>query len=666
MLRKQSVHDPMDFLSGNGEMARLTRNYDWASHPFGPPQTWSQSLRSALSICLNSAFPTCIYWGPELRLLYNDAWAPIPGPRHPDALGARAQDVWADIWHIIQPQFAELVRTGEGLFVEDQMLPMRRFGFDEETYWNYSFTPLRAEDGRIVGIFNSGSETTDKVIQKRNSEFLITLNQDLRACGKTDDALDLALSRLGELLGATRVGIRERVALNGAPAFSLTSEWCAQGVASSEESVDLSLFAQEQVNDLLSGRIVQISLSDPEYFSASNRFLEAAGISGLLAIPWSENGEVVSVIYVHTDAPRAYGALHVSTVEKVLETTMGWIERERHRDRERIMAAEIDHRARNMLAVIQSIIRMTKGADVDDVKAKLVDRLTALARVHSLLGRKRWSHLEFRDILEDELAPLGAEIYDRVTLKGPRLKLSTQEAQLFAMILHELTTNSLKYGSMAQDAGRLSVKWTVDEHRNMSLEWRESGLPVAPDRMSSPPKKKGFGSVLLSNVVQAQFGGEVVRKVTEDGLTYNFQLSLNSKTLAQTEGPSPQTESGDALSSALSVMVVEDDALISLDLTELLTDEGYRVFGQFGNVDKALEALRTGSPDLALLDADLGGESSAPVAALLNARSVPFVVVTGHGDDFPADDPRASAPRIEKPIANAELMSVLKRSADKG
>ncbi|WP_372992825.1 PAS domain-containing protein [Sulfitobacter sp.] len=171
MLKLQSAYAPMDFLAGTGEMARRIQTHDWYNHPFGPAETWPQSLRSALSICLNSAFATAIYWGPELRLLYNDAWAPIPGPRHPEALGARAEDIWHDIWHIIEPQFAELIQSGEGLVVEDQSLPMRRFGFEEETYWSYSFTPLRAEDGRIVGIFNSGSETTARVIRTAMRRF---------------------------------------------------------------------------------------------------------------------------------------------------------------------------------------------------------------------------------------------------------------------------------------------------------------------------------------------------------------------------------------------------------------------------------------------------------------------------------------------------------------
>src|SRR3546814_11528672 len=107
-------------------MAGRIRRFDWTQHPFGPPEGWPQSLRSALGICLHSAFPIAIYWGPELRLLYNDAWAPIPGPRHPAALGKPAREVWDDIWDLLWPQFRDLVQTGEGFVSEHQLLPLRR------------------------------------------------------------------------------------------------------------------------------------------------------------------------------------------------------------------------------------------------------------------------------------------------------------------------------------------------------------------------------------------------------------------------------------------------------------------------------------------------------------------------------------------------------------
>lgn len=148
-------------------MGRRIRAYDWSATPLGPIQSWPHALRVALGICLNSSFPTAIYWGPELRLLYNDAWAPIPAERHPGALGKPAAQVWADIWPVVGPQFERTLLTGEGFSAFDQMLPMVRGGQVRETYWNYSFTPIRGEDGSIVGVFNQGNETTDRVLSER-------------------------------------------------------------------------------------------------------------------------------------------------------------------------------------------------------------------------------------------------------------------------------------------------------------------------------------------------------------------------------------------------------------------------------------------------------------------------------------------------------------------
>src|SRR5689334_2116629 len=106
--------DEAAFLQGGGELGQLIRSYDWKSTPLGRPDTWPQSLRSALSICLHSSFPTAIYWGPELRLLYNDAWATIPAERHPWALGRPAAEVWSDIWDVVGPQFSRVIESGEG------------------------------------------------------------------------------------------------------------------------------------------------------------------------------------------------------------------------------------------------------------------------------------------------------------------------------------------------------------------------------------------------------------------------------------------------------------------------------------------------------------------------------------------------------------------------
>lgn len=159
----------LSFLAGGGEMGRLIREFGWTSTPLGAPTKWPQSLRLALSIALHSSFPTAVYWGPELRLIYNDAWSPIPAERHPAALGQPAEQVWADIWDVVGPQFAQVLETGEGFSTYDQLLSMQRGGAVCETYWNYSFTPIRGEDGSVVGILNQGHETTERVLAERRT-----------------------------------------------------------------------------------------------------------------------------------------------------------------------------------------------------------------------------------------------------------------------------------------------------------------------------------------------------------------------------------------------------------------------------------------------------------------------------------------------------------------
>ena len=189
--------DTLYFLSGNGDMARLMRSFDWAATPLGAPRTWPQSLRSALSICLGSAFPIALYWGPELALVYNDAWSPILGAKHPWGLGRSGREVWPEIWDTIGPLFEHVLSTGEATYSEDQLLPMRRHGFTEECYFNYTFSPIRGESGRVEGIFNAVVETTYRVIHERRTRLLRELGERTAATRSSREACTLAAVTLG-------------------------------------------------------------------------------------------------------------------------------------------------------------------------------------------------------------------------------------------------------------------------------------------------------------------------------------------------------------------------------------------------------------------------------------------------------------------------------------
>ena len=161
---------------GDGEMARRMRAYPWASSPLGDPRGWPGSLRTAVRICLTSRFPMIVWWGEELRFLYNDAYLPLLGNKHP-ALGSPGHQVWSEIWDTIGPMLDSVMHTGRATWSEDLLLPMDRHGYWEETYWTYSYSPLHDEDGTVRGVFTAVKETTEEVVGRRRLAAL----QDLGA-----------------------------------------------------------------------------------------------------------------------------------------------------------------------------------------------------------------------------------------------------------------------------------------------------------------------------------------------------------------------------------------------------------------------------------------------------------------------------------------------------
>jgi PAS domain S-box-containing protein len=137
-----------DFLAGGGEMGALTRAHDWSTTPIGPPDTWPQSLRTAVRILLNTNHPMFIWWGEALIQFYNDAYRQTMGPeRHPSALGQRGRDCWAEIWDIIGPQIEQVMNGGGATWHENQLIPVTRHGRLEQVWWTYGYSPIDEADG---------------------------------------------------------------------------------------------------------------------------------------------------------------------------------------------------------------------------------------------------------------------------------------------------------------------------------------------------------------------------------------------------------------------------------------------------------------------------------------------------------------------------------------
>ncbi|WP_211467111.1 ATP-binding protein [Collimonas silvisoli] len=181
--------------AGKGEMASLIRATDWSKTPLGPVEAWPQSLRTAVSICLGSRHPIVLWWGPERWMFYNDGYRPLLGGRkHPQYLGRPGQECWAEIWDIIGPMMDQVIDSGEATWSEDLLLLMLRNSYLEETYYTFSYSPIRDETGRPSGIFNACSESTARVLDRRR---LKTLREMAIEARTTDEAARLCAEILG-------------------------------------------------------------------------------------------------------------------------------------------------------------------------------------------------------------------------------------------------------------------------------------------------------------------------------------------------------------------------------------------------------------------------------------------------------------------------------------
>ena len=188
------------FVAGDSETAALVRTIDWRATPLGPASEWRQSFRTALSICLSSRFPIALYWGPEFAMLYNDSLLPMVGAnKHPGAMGQPALVVLAEIRDIIEPMLRHVSTTAEATWSEDLMLPLVRGAGPEESYFTFTYSPIRDESGGVGGVFCAVIETTEKVLGERRLRLLNALAEATQA-GSREDACARAATHLARFV----------------------------------------------------------------------------------------------------------------------------------------------------------------------------------------------------------------------------------------------------------------------------------------------------------------------------------------------------------------------------------------------------------------------------------------------------------------------------------
>lgn len=217
--------DDTRFLAGGGALGALVRDHAWQQTPLGPPEHWPPALRTSVAQCLRSSFPMLLLWGEELTMLYNDAYAPMLGAKHPEALGRPISAVWADIWDVIGPMLDEVRATGVASFSADQVLVMVRRGFEEETYFTWSFGPLLDDSGTVGGILDVVWETTAEVLARRRLALLARVRSDeLEWREVARDVMGVLLGNADDVPFSLLRHGAEVIAAHGAPPAGVDAE----------------------------------------------------------------------------------------------------------------------------------------------------------------------------------------------------------------------------------------------------------------------------------------------------------------------------------------------------------------------------------------------------------------------------------------------------------
>jgi signal transduction histidine kinase len=663
-------------------MGERIRAHDWAATPFGAPDSWPQSLRSALSICLHSSFPTAIYWGPELRLLYNDAWSPIPAERHPWALGRPGAEVWADIWDVVGPQFDQVVATGDGFSTYDQLLWMERDGVPHETYWNYSFTALLADDGTVVGVLNQGNETTDRVLadRRRAAEIERQRRQFQQAPGfiaildGPDHRYEFVNATYSRLFGdRDYVGktVRELFPeLAGQNIFELLDKVYETGERYVAEGLPVRLNLDE-------GNPGAERFLDFVYAPVTDEYGRVTGI-------FCEGHDITEVRHAHEKLRELNESLERRVAERTAELEQA---QEALRQSQKLEAmgqltGGVAHDFNNLLTPIIGSLdmlqrqqlgsertqRLIEGALQSADRAKtLVQRLLAFAR---------------RQPLKPVAVDIGALVTGMAELvestSGPRVKVDVAvepeipaaraDANQVEMALLNLAVN-------ARDAMPDGGKLSIEASRQAVGPNHKSKLPPGNYvRLAVSDTGVGMDRATLERAIEPFFSTKGIGQGTGLGLSMVHGLasqlggaiSISSRpgvgtcvelwlpVAGEEAAPSVKGEESDLSPGAGNVLLVDDEALVRASTAEMLSDLGFSVT-EAGSAEEAVGMLRGGlCPDLLVTDHLMPGKSGSELVreAQTICPEMRALIVSGYADETGI---AGDVPRLVKPFRHSDL-----------
>jgi PAS domain S-box-containing protein len=654
--RPPGADHSLDFLSGGGEVGALMRRHDWSASPLGPPHTWPQSLRSVVGLLLDSRFPMFVAWGRELGFLYNDPYAEILGAKHPRALGIRFHDIWSEIWPDISP-LIDAAMAGQASWREDLPLVMNRKGYDELTWFTFSYSPMRDESGQVAGMFCAVSETTSKVLAERA---LRELNETLER--RVDDAIaerkvfaDIVESTDALVLVADLHG--RLLAINQSAARDLEALY---GVTAKVGDDLLALFDAQPEHRAAVEALWGRALAGEEFttigeFGDPGRARRSYEIK-FNALKDRDGKRIGAYQFVHDVTRRLRDEARLREAEEALRQAQKL-------ESIGLLTGGIAHDFNNLLAVVSNGVEVLAWQDLGKQNARVLDAMRrAVKRGSDLTGhllafsRRKPAHPATLDLtrelgaMRDMLQrSLRGDLHVAMTFAPDLWPVEADAGELELAILNlclnarDAMPNGGTIDIRASNAADVAVGDTRGDY--VELLVCDTGEGVPPDilpRVFEPfftTKDVGKGSGLgLAQVYgfATQSGGRVeMRSEVGAGTTVALLLPRSHEHVGPAERVRAEQVPGGAARFDGHLLLVEDDPEVATATAEILRGVGLRVT-HVDRAHKALELLADGrAVDLVLTDILMpGGMSGIDLARALRTRrpDLPVLLTTGYAE----------------------------------
>jgi len=335
-------------------------------------------------------------------------------------------------------------------------------------------------------------------------------------------------------------------------------------------------------------------------------------------------------------------------------------EQKQREEQIRLLLGEVNHRSKNMLALVQAVAKQTAKSGAEDFIHRFEQRIQAIAASQDLLVKSEWKGVRIEELVRSQLAHFDDLIGARIALHGPPVTLKGSAAQALGMALHELATNAGKYGALSNEAGSVELSWNILDANStgprFTMCWVERNGPRV-----MPPLRHGFGSTVIDRLTSTALGASVALDYAPEGLMWRLECSdariLEDASVIRGGSDFPVPN---ASRPGKRILIVEDEPLLAMEVAATLEETGYVAVGPASSVGQALALLDHVGCDCAILDINLGTETAEPVAHRLLKQGVPFLTISGYSDD---QRPQVfkRGPFLSKPLRPALVVAEIER-----